>query len=70
MVWLQALLCYWNYSNGSFKTYTSSITSYNLLQDGNISFSVYNISGMPVDGSMMIFASLQLSQNVSLVDHV
>lgn len=70
MLGSQALIGY-RKSDGSFKAYTSSITSYaTILQESNIIFPVYNISGMHVNGSMMIFASLQLPQNVTLVNHV
>ncbi|CAL5202331.1 unnamed protein product [Lathyrus oleraceus] len=70
MLGSQALIGY-RKSDGSFKAYTSSITSYaTMLQESNISFPVYNVSGMYADGSMTIFASLQLPQNVSMVNHV
>jgi len=70
MIGSQALIGHRNF-DGNFKVYTSSITSYQtMLQEGNISFPVSNISGMYLDGSMMIFASLQLPKNVSLVNHV
>ncbi|AES81575.1 auxin-responsive family protein [Medicago truncatula] len=69
MLGSQALIGYQNF-DGSFKAYTSSITSYQtMLQEDNLSFPVYNLSGMFVNGSMMIFASLQLPQNVTLVNH-
>jgi len=69
MIGSQAIIGYQNF-DGIFKAYTSPITSYQtMLQEGNISLPVYNISGMFVVGSMMIFASLQLSQNVTLVNH-
>jgi len=69
MIGSQALIGYQNF-DGSFKVYTSSITSYQtMLQEGNISFPVYNLSGMSINGSMMIFASLQIPQNFSLVNH-
>ncbi|XP_058783998.1 cytochrome b561 and DOMON domain-containing protein At5g47530-like [Vicia villosa] len=70
MLGSQALIGYRKF-DGTFKAYTSSITSYaTMLQEGNISFPVYNLSGMYINGSMMIFASLQLPQNVSMVNHV
>jgi hypothetical protein len=70
MLGSQALIGHRNF-DGSFKVYTSSITSYQtMLQESNISYPVYNIVGMYQDGNMIIFASLQLPKNVSLVNHV
>ncbi|CAI8584690.1 unnamed protein product [Vicia faba] len=70
MLGSQALIGY-RKSDGNFKAYTSSITSYaTMLQEGNISFPVYDISGIYVNNSMMIFASMQLPQNMTLVNHV
>ncbi|CAJ2640023.1 unnamed protein product [Trifolium pratense] len=70
MIGSQALIGY-RRSDGGFKAYTSSITSYStMLQEGNLSFPVYDVSGMYVNGSMMIFARLELPRNLSLVNHV
>lgn len=69
MIGSQALIGHRNF-DGSFKVYTSSITNYStMLQEGNISLPVYDISGMYLDGSMIIFARLQLPKNASLVNH-
>jgi hypothetical protein len=70
MIGSQALIGY-RRSDGCFKAYTSSITSYETrLQEDNLSFPVYNVSGMYINGSMIVFASLELPTNVSLVNHV
>ncbi|XP_061338145.1 cytochrome b561 and DOMON domain-containing protein At3g59070-like [Gastrolobium bilobum] len=58
-------------SYGTFKAYTSPITSYvTLLQHGNLSFPVHNVSAIYTDGHKIIFASFQLPSNVTLVNHV
>jgi hypothetical protein len=70
MIGSQALIGY-RRSDGSFKAYASSITSYaTMLQEGNLTFPVYDVSGMHVNGNMIIFASLELPTNTSLVNQV
>ncbi|XP_057452939.1 cytochrome b561 and DOMON domain-containing protein At4g17280-like [Lotus japonicus] len=67
MVGSQALVAF-RRTDGSFKAYTSPITSYaTLLQEGNLSFPVHNVSGTYENGSIIIFASLQLPVNTTLV---
>ncbi|XP_061343916.1 cytochrome b561 and DOMON domain-containing protein At3g59070-like [Gastrolobium bilobum] len=58
-------------SYGTLKAYTSPITSYvTLLQHGNLSFPVHNVSAIYTNGHKIIFASFQLPSNVTLVTQV
>jgi hypothetical protein len=46
-------------------------TSYaTMLQEGNLTFPIYDVSRMHVNGKMIIFASLELPTNTSLVNQV
>ncbi|KAJ1441262.1 DOMON domain [Sesbania bispinosa] len=70
MVGSQALVAF-RKSDGSFKAYTSPITSYaTLLQEGNLSFPVHSVSATYTNGHMIIFARLQLPANTTLVNHL
>ena len=58
-------------SDGTFKAYTSPITSYEtMLEEGNLSFAVHSVSASYSNGHMIIFASLRLPANTTLVNHV
>lgn len=70
MVGSQAFVAF-RKSDGSFRAYTSPITSYaTLLQEGQLSFPVHSVSGTYANGSMIIFASLRLPENTTVVNHV
>ncbi|XP_057432543.1 cytochrome b561 and DOMON domain-containing protein At5g48750-like [Lotus japonicus] len=70
MVGSQAFVAF-RKSDGSFRAYTSPITSYaTLLQEGQLSFPVHSVSGTYANGSMLIFASLRLPENTTVVNHV
>ncbi|QCD78183.1 hypothetical protein DEO72_LG1g1815 [Vigna unguiculata] len=57
-------------SNATIRAYTSPITSYaTILQEGNLSFSVYNLSASYTNGRIIIFASFQLPSNKTVVNH-
>ena len=57
-------------SNGTIKAYTSPITSYaTMLQEGNLSFSVYSLSTSYTNGGIIIYATFQLPPNKTVVNH-
>lgn len=57
-------------SNGKIRAYTSPINSYaTMLQEGNLSFSVYSFSASYTNGRVIIFASFQLPSNKTVVNH-
>uniref|UniRef100_A0A2N9J5F5 Cytochrome b561 and DOMON domain-containing protein n=2 Tax=Fagus sylvatica TaxID=28930 RepID=A0A2N9J5F5_FAGSY len=58
-------------SDGSLAAYTSPITSYETsLQEGNLSFPVYDVSATYENNSVTIFATLELPSNTTTVNHV
>ncbi|KAK7305230.1 hypothetical protein VNO77_43132 [Canavalia gladiata] len=58
-------------SRGILKAYTSPITSYaTMLQEANLTFPVYSVSASYTNSTMIIFATFQLPQNNTLVNHV
>ncbi|KAK7382393.1 hypothetical protein VNO80_01244 [Phaseolus coccineus] len=58
------------HKNGTIKAYTSPITSYaTMLQEGNLSFSVYSLSTSYRNGGITIFATFQLPPNKTVVNH-
>ncbi|GMY31698.1 cytochrome b561 and DOMON domain-containing protein At5g47530 [Fagus crenata] len=58
-------------SDGSLAAYTSPITSYRTsLQEGNLSFPVYDVSATYENNSVTIFATLELPNNTTIVNHV
>lgn len=70
MVGSQALVAF-RRSDGTLKAYTSPITSYaTQLQEGNLSFPVHSVWATYTNGHMIIFATLQLPANSTLVNHV
>ncbi|KAL5548456.1 hypothetical protein UlMin_003687 [Ulmus minor] len=70
MVGSQALIAA-QQQDGTVLAYTSQITSYNTqLQNDNLSFVVYDISASYDNNNMIIFASIQLPSNTTVVNHV
>ncbi|KAK7333378.1 hypothetical protein VNO80_30146 [Phaseolus coccineus] len=58
------------HKNGTIKAYTSPITSYaTMLQEGNLSFSIYSLSTSYTNGGIIIFATFQLPPNKTVVNH-
>ena len=58
-------------SDGTFKAYTSPMTSNaTMLQEDDLSSPIHNVSAPYSNGHMIIFASLQLPANTTLVNHV
>ncbi|QCD78185.1 hypothetical protein DEO72_LG1g1819 [Vigna unguiculata] len=56
-------------SNATIKAYTS-ITSYaTMLEEGDLSFSVYSLSASYTNGRIIIFASFQLPSNKTVMNH-
>ncbi|KAJ6394440.1 hypothetical protein OIU77_023617 [Salix suchowensis] len=58
-------------TDGSLAVYTSSITSYGTrLEQGNLSFPVWDLSATNQNNEMIIYASLELQGNISAVNHL
>ncbi|KAJ6715127.1 CYTOCHROME B561 AND DOMON DOMAIN-CONTAINING PROTEIN [Salix viminalis] len=58
-------------TDGSLAVYTSSITSYRTrLEQGNLSFPVWDLSATNQNNEMIIYASLELQGNISAVNHL
>lgn len=70
MVGSQALVAFQG-TDGSMTVYTSPITSYQTqLQQGSLSFPVFDLSAMQENCDMIIFATIQLPGNTTMVNHV
>ncbi|KAL9295491.1 Cytochrome b561 and DOMON domain-containing protein [Arabidopsis thaliana] len=71
MVGAQALVAYRNSTSGVMRAYTSSINSYSpMLQESPLSFRVTQVSAEYSNGEMMIFATLVLPPNTTVVNHL
>uniref|UniRef100_A0A2N9J7R9 Cytochrome b561 and DOMON domain-containing protein n=1 Tax=Fagus sylvatica TaxID=28930 RepID=A0A2N9J7R9_FAGSY len=58
-------------SDGSLAAYTSPITSYETsLQEGNLSFPVYDVSATYENNSVTIFATLELPSNTTTIETI
>ena len=58
-------------SDGTMAVYTSPISSYGTrLQKGNLSFPVFDISASFLDNQMVIFATIEVPENTTSVNHV
>ncbi|CAK7338964.1 unnamed protein product [Dovyalis caffra] len=58
-------------TDGNLAVYTSPITSYRTrLEQGNLSFPVFDVSATNQNNEMIIYASLQLHGNISTVNHL
>ncbi|KAF3453373.1 hypothetical protein FNV43_RR03813 [Rhamnella rubrinervis] len=70
MVGSQALVAFKN-PDGTLSSYSSPITSYNtVLQKGNLSFPVYDISALSDGNEIVIFATIKLPNNSTVVNHL
>lgn len=60
------------HSDGTLKAYTSPINSYGtMLEKGNLSFKVHNVSAQNINGQVIIFARFELAMNgTNIVNHV
>ena len=70
MVGSQALVAFQK-SDGTLSAYSSPITSYDTsLQKGNLSFPVYDISALSDGNEIVIFATIKLPNNSTVVNHL
>ncbi|KAF3452664.1 hypothetical protein FNV43_RR03097 [Rhamnella rubrinervis] len=70
MVGSQALVAFQN-SDGALSAYSSPITSYDTsLQKGNLSFPGYDISALSDGNEIVIFATIKLPNNSTVVNHL
>ncbi|KAI8001313.1 Cytochrome b561 and DOMON domain-containing protein [Camellia lanceoleosa] len=70
MVGTQAIIAYQK-TDGNMAVYTSSVDSYaTQLQEGNLSFPVSDLSALFSNDEIIIFATIQLPNNSSTINHV
>ncbi|KAL7213711.1 hypothetical protein ACSBR2_016273 [Camellia fascicularis] len=70
MVGTQAIIAYQK-PDGNMAVYTSSVDSYaTQLQKGNLSFPVSDLSALFSNDEIIIFATIQLPNNSSTINHV
>ncbi|KAE9459774.1 hypothetical protein C3L33_08321, partial [Rhododendron williamsianum] len=70
MIGTQAILAYPK-PDGTVAVFTSPVDSYGTrLREGNLTFAVSDLSAMFMDNEMVIFATIELPENTTSVDHV
>ncbi|KAG5561196.1 hypothetical protein RHGRI_004276 [Rhododendron griersonianum] len=70
MIGTQAIVAYQK-PDGTMAVFTSPVDSYGTrLREGNLTFSVSDLSAMFLDNEMVIFATIELPENTTSVNHV